>query len=303
MTGRRFLFRLGIVGLTLAIWSLSNVVIHAEVGASVGSGPTASVMPYAMSPIVDDPDPTSSITWQRYAPDTLQRVILNDQGFANGDGAPSILYNPVSSVPVVAWSRNSPAGFDLVVSTVVSGAWSTPQVVASGPDDELDPYLALDPSDGSVHLFYWVDDAMPRVMYRSAPSDLSTWSSPILVSQFTEAAARPSAVFVEGELQVVYENHMSGLGGAPREIVWTTFDGVSFSGEVLVLTPCAETNWPQIHTATGRVWVDWIDGEGMMTWIRRVLPGGWEQLQLEPFESIEKRDYHVRGTVRVRALE
>ena len=84
MTGRRFLFRLGIVGLMLALSSLSNVGVHAEVGATVGSGSAGPAMPYSISPIVDDPDPVISIMWQRFTPDTPQRAILNDQGFANG---------------------------------------------------------------------------------------------------------------------------------------------------------------------------------------------------------------------------
>lgn len=254
---------------------------------------------YHMQIIVDDPEP-SGIAWQRYYPDGPDRFVLNDQGVANGDGAPSMIFS--STLPIVAWSRNSPGGFDVVVSRFTGGAWTTPQVVASSSADEMDPALVLDPDDGTVHLLYWVLDGAPRVMHRMAPSDLSSWSAPTQVSEPGEIACRPAGVFRDGTLHVVYEVHGLGYGTTPRQIVHATHDGVEFQTEVVATTQHDEDNWPQVHSAQGRVWVDWIDTHCDLAWILQQPGGGWDPIETEYFETPEERDYRVRQQVRLLVL-
>ena len=68
------------------------------------------------------PDPFDPLGWQRYsAPGSPNRVVLNSEGTANGDGGPSMLFSTGSQFPVVAWARNSASGFDLVVSGIQGG--------------------------------------------------------------------------------------------------------------------------------------------------------------------------------------
>jgi len=33
------------------------------------------------------------------------------------------------------------------------------------------------------------------------------------------------------------------------------------------------------------------------------VPGAWEPMSIEPFDTTEKRDYHVRGTIKAIALD
>jgi len=273
--------------------------LRAEVAVSFQQ---SSVGLYSTQPIVDDPDPIG-LAWTRYSADTSIKFVLNDQGDANGDGRPSLLYNTFSTLPIVAWSRNSPGGYDVVLSRFDGGAWTMPTVLADSTADELDPVLVMDPSDGSVHLLYWVAGASPVVMYRSAPADLSTWSPAIEISQPGELAVRPAAVFFEGQLHAAYENHSFGFGTTPREIVLATDDGAGFSSMLLATTYHAGANWPEVHRASGRIWVEWIDAEDEMNWTRKLLSGSWESLQTEPYDTSEKRDYHVRGTIRSQALQ
>ena len=279
------------------------VIILAISGAlaEVGVSDMGSMNSLFILGITEDPNPVG--IWFRYSPDSATRHVLNEEGVENGDGKPSAVYNHHSKLAIVAWSRNSPDGFDVVVSRFADGAWTDPEVLASSPADELDPFLTLDPSDGSVHLLYCVDGVVPAIFHRSAPADLSTWRAPIRVSQLGEIAVRPAAAFVAGQLHVVYEGHPFGLGTVPREIVWAALEDQAFSGGVLATTQHAAPNWPEIHFAPGRAWIEWIDDEGEMVWIRRDVPGIWEPLQIEPFDTIEKRDYHVRGAIKARALD
>ena len=74
-----------IVFVTGMLAVLVGMPASAEVGAYVHTNGSASV--YELN-IVDDPEPVGT-SWIRYFSDSPQRFVLNDQGFANGDGAPS----------------------------------------------------------------------------------------------------------------------------------------------------------------------------------------------------------------------
>jgi hypothetical protein len=258
--------------------------------------------PYILG-IIDDPDPTSKV-WRRYSPAGAPgRVVLNEQGEANGDGDPAVLFNTETGTPIVAWARNSAEGFDIVLSHLVDGAWSTPQVLAGDSYDELDPFLALDEATGAVHLLYWVNDATPKIVHRQAPADLSSWSAPRIVSGPAEIAARPAAKISGGTLRVVYESHNGTLEGTPKLIVLATDSGSGFVFETLGSSLHAAPNRPQIHNRPGRAWVEWIDGAGEMSWTREGSGGGWDPLDDEPYAGAEERDYFVRGRIRAQATE
>jgi hypothetical protein len=85
--------------------------------------------------------------------------------------------------------------------------------------------------------------------------------------------------------------------------VHATQVGQTFSSEIIATTQHAGANWPRIHSLDGRLWIDWIDAEGDMAWTRRLTAGSWESIQTEYFESVEQRDFHVRGQIRIRVLE
>jgi hypothetical protein len=271
--------------------------------AEVGTFDIAGNGSYVQA-IIDDPDPVNTgVVWRRHSPAGSRRIVLNEQGEANGDGDPSVLYSTFGRMPVVAWARNSAQGFDVVVSRFAGGVWSEPDVLAGSPADELDPALALDPTDGSVHVVYWINDGSPRVVHRQAPADLSTWSAPVIVSPPGEIAARPSATFHGGALRVVYEAHNMVLGGLPRQIVLATDIGAGFSIEVLATSGNPGPNRPQVHGGPAGLWAEWIDAEVEMSWTREQPGGGWEPLEAEPFSNLEDRDYFVRGRIRAHATD
>ena len=140
--------------------------------------------PYEFRSIIEDGDPVG-IVWRVYSPLDEDRYVLNPDGEANEDGAPSIAFNSASDLPLVAWAKNSPGGYDVVLSRFADGAWTEPIILADDAtvSQPADPALVVDPSDGSVHILYWTDEAWPRVMHRQSPADLSSWSDPVQVSQ------------------------------------------------------------------------------------------------------------------------
>jgi hypothetical protein len=272
--------------------------IYGEVGVVVDSRRPHLKNPY-LHGIIDDPDP--SVIWRTYEPSSSRKV-LNPGGVANADGKPSLIRNHVSGIPVAVWSRNSQTGYDVVVTHFANGEWSDPLPLADATADELDPFLTVDPADGTFHLVYWVDDTPPRVMHRQAPADLSSWTQPVQVSQPQENACTPSAVVHEGLLRVVYEVHDLGVGLTPRQIVIATSGAGGFAHEALTATWYEGKNAPEIHSSAGVLWVDWIDADDAIAWIRQnPQTGAWQPIRTELFESIEERDYRVRGGIRFKA--
>ena len=290
------------LGLAVAVALGFLAPVSAEV--SVHDSPAAQTVvgPFQILQIIIDEGDPFGLHWTDVSSSSNpDRIALNPGGDANGDGRPSMLRNPFSELPTVAWARNSASGYDVVVSHFTHGAWSEPEAVADGADDELDPWLALDPSDGTVHLLYWVDGAIPTVLHRQAPADLSSWSTPLQVSDGIEPAHRPAAAFHDGVLKVTFEVHPFGQGQTPREIVMAEKDGPSFLEQVMGVSNHDEPLWPQIHRHGGKLWLDWIDADDEMAWIR-LETGGWSVPQYETFQSVEELEFFVRGTIRSQAI-
>jgi hypothetical protein len=252
--------------------------------------------------VVDDPEPIGSI-WLRHHPHQPGLVVLNEGGEANGDGPPSLVVDFATSTVVVAWAKSNAGLYDVVVSRFDGTGWTSPMTVASASADELDPQVTLDPADGTVHLVYWIDDGNPRVLHRSAPAGTTSFGAAQQVSLPGEIALRPSATFHDGELRVAYEVHDYGAGQTPRQISVATLDEQgAFGHEGLTVTQHGEPNWVRIHNERGQLWLDWIDAEGEMGWIRQE-GSGWSPVATEAFETAEEREFHVRGAIRRLAID
>jgi hypothetical protein len=292
--------KLVVLGLAAGLWA-AVAPANAEVSVQ-------STLPFASGPdqilrITEDPDVFPLRFWEdAVSSGNPSRVALNPGGDANGDGRPSMLLSPVSG-PIVAWARNSASGFDVVVSRFSGGAWTEPMVVAGTADDELDPWLALDPSNGTVHLVFWTDGPTPTVLHRQAPADLSSWSAPLQVSDGVDPSYRPASAFHAGTLRVTYEVHRFGPGQTPREIVLAERVGDTFYPQVLAVSNHGGELWPQVHTHAGKLWLDWIDSADEMAWIRLLPLGGWSPAQYEVFLNPVQLELFVRGKIRTSAIQ
>lgn len=290
---------------SLAIFLTASGIASAEVGVAIAPGGTQLKTVYTLQ-IVDDPTPFNGV-WAQLAMNDNTRIVLNAGGELNGDGPPCVTTNSDSSQAAAAWSKNSPSGFDVVVSRFVGGAWTAAQVVAGTSANELDPQLVFEPN-GSVHLFYWVDGATPEVFHTVATADFSSWTTPVRVSQAGEAACRPAGAFYSGVLRVAYEVHTFGSGTSPRQVVLSRLVNGAFTPEVVAVTNNLGNVRPQVHGHSGHLWVDWVDfesgdGSGEMAWTRLDAQGQWETIRYEPFVDVEHRDYLTRGGVRIQAIE
>lgn len=298
---RKYLFALAA---SLTFLLLAQPAI-AEIGVTLQSSGAEDNpgLPYIFGSIHEDGDPIDQL-WRRYNTDSLTRSVLNDQGYANQDGPPSILIAGTPRRSIVAWSRNSPDGYDVVLSKFDNGAWTTPDLLAGNTAfDELDPALVLDPATGDVHMFYWENGGTPRVMHRWTDSSLTNWSAAEQVSAPGEAACRPAGVFHDGVLQVSYEVHDYGFNQTPRQVVVAVKTGTVWTPEVVAISNWSGVLAPQVHSHNGRLWIDWNDSDSEVSWTRRNELGAWEQLRYVFYPSLEARDYHVRGAVRVQASQ
>ena len=299
-------FRAWASGFVLATGLVASGAARAEVGVAIRPGEAGPNVAYILDGSTEDPSPINPV-WRKFDLVGGMHVALNPGGEANGDGTPSLLTDPSTGLVAAAWSRNSANGFDVVVSCFQSGAWTESAVVAGSSANELDPQLALD-SDGSVHLFYWVDGATPQVFHRVAPPDLSSWSAADPVSESGQSACRPAGAFHNGVLYVAYELHNLGTGTAPRQVVLARFENGVFTPEVVATTNNLGNASPQVHSHWGRLWVDWIDqeltdGSGEIAWIRQDAEGQWEVIHYDSFANHEQREYLVRGGVRIEVIQ
>jgi hypothetical protein len=286
----------------LVVASLVVPSVRAEVGCiHVSSGDPDG---YVFS-IQEDPNPVPSAWIPISATGTELRVVLNSDGAARGDGEPRMIDHPVTGTPIVVWSRNANPGYDVVISRFVDGAWSQPQVIAGGPDAELDPAIAIDPGDGSVHVVYWVLSQPPassaRVLHVQAPADLSTWTTPVEVSAPGEYAARPAAAFHAGQLHVVYE---AALGdGPPYYVLLATRSGNAWGATILLGTSTfGGSLWPEIHSMGNSLWAEWIDAVDSMAWMKQETGQSWSTLQSEQYTTFSDRDFFARGRIRGKAI-
>jgi hypothetical protein len=297
--------RRAVLAAAIAIAWLPMPATRAEVGVSVPGGSSSLAVSLYVYGIIDDPDPVPS-AWHVLTPPTPGRLVLNPLGDANGDGAPSSVVDPASGLLLVAWAKNTPTGFDIVISRFADGVWSSPQVVVGNPSaSEKDPSLVLGP-DGFIHVFYWVDGATAQVFETHAPSDLSSWSTPVLISDSAKPSCRPAGGVIDGVLRVAYEVHDFGYQNSPRQVVLARQDGSGFVPEVVALTNNLGDVWPQVHSQSGKVWVDWIDaennGSGEIAWTRVDAQGHWDPLHYEPFASPGEREFLVHAAVKLKAL-
>ena len=302
----RVRIRRAVSAVALAIAWLAMPSVRAEVGVSAPGGSISPAPSLYMYGIIDDPDPVPG-AWRVLTAPSPGRIVLNPLGEANGDGMPSSLVDPGTGLILVAWAQNSPSGFDIVLSRFANGEWTTPQVVIGNSSvSEKDPSLVLAP-DGLIHVFYWVDGATPQVMETHATTDLSSWSTPVLISDPSKPSCRPAGAVVNGVLRVAYEVHDFGYQNAPRQVVVARQDGSGFVPEIVALTNNLGDVWPRVHGQSGTIWVDWVDteanGSGEIAWTRIDSQGHWEPLHYEPFATPGQLEYFVRGAVKLKALQ
>lgn len=297
-TARRLFVAPFVLCLLVLVLSLAPVVAQVQVEAQPEEEETPVRLPTA---ITDDPGPFSKLNWQ-----SLPQI---DPG--HGDSgylelSPTILFNPFSGQPIAVWTRGATPesgardldGGDVFSSTFTIGGWTGPVLLAEGA---ADPRLSIDPASGGVHLVYWTPAAGGGVWHRQAPADLSTWSSPVRVSDAREAAARPTVVFHQGRLTIAYESHLSGLGSAARAMVVATRDDQGFSRTVIAHADFAGQNWLRLDSLDAvlgnapRLLLRWMADAHQAGSALSEQDGVWGPVHLQPLGVEPAPEQKVRG--------
>lgn len=283
----------GILALLLSSWS-SNVRADVVVVQRV-NGPAVPII----VGIIEDSDPVGTWTRTLTRPDAIH---LNVNGDLNGDGRPSMAHDPDSGRTAVAWARFNGSDHDVVVSVFDGGAWSDPVVVAGGTGDQLDPALAIDPADGSLHVAYWNAAPDERVYHAVGTPAGDSWSPPVPVSEPGDIAVRPGLAFHQGSPVIAYESHNFGIEGLPKQIVVATHDGGAWTHEAVEQTQRTGTNRVGVHSVYGRLWVDWIDDDGSLGFRAKPPGGPWGPTEFEPFADGVDLEYDARSRIRFRVV-
>jgi hypothetical protein len=103
-------------------------------------------------------------------------------------------------------------------------------------------------------------------------------------------------------LRVAYEVHDYGFNQTPRQVVVAQRDASSWTPWVVAISYQTDTIRPELHSHNGVLWADWIDRDDAAAWTRMDQQGVWEPVAEEGFSGLEELEFHVRGAIRVQAI-
>jgi len=222
----------------------------------------------------DGSDPTPWPTWQLHRQAIDPRLALNPDGDLNGDGRPAFALSPSGARPYVVWSRWDGTDREIVLSFWDGLAWTSPRLVTDNLTDDERPRITFSP-DGLRHVVWeQVDGPELRVWYRQPPDAAGALGTePEAVTEWPDTGRLADVAVDEvGTVWVSYQQDelsspgaVEGIFVARREAPWTWLrEHVGPTG--LNAMPPGTDRGARIHAARGHVWVDWVDGSGVMAY-------------------------------------
>jgi hypothetical protein len=91
------------------------------------------------------------------------------------DRDPVLEIEPSTGRPVLVWSRNDGAGFDLFIARLENGAWTAPRLLVHSAVDDLLPQLRYD--DRYLQLAWRQQDPSGAVSFYRSSLDPSSWAT------------------------------------------------------------------------------------------------------------------------------
>jgi hypothetical protein len=86
-------------------------------------------------------------------------------------------------------------------------------------------------------------------------------------------------------------------------VVLARWTGTTWIPEVMAISTYDDRMDPQVHSHGGTLWIDWIDGGDEAAWTRWNPSTGWDPVQYESFDDWMEREFHVRGAIRMLAVQ
>jgi hypothetical protein len=138
------------------------------------------------------------------------------------------------------------------------GAWSETHLLTAGAPDDVDPRIFSEP-DNTLHVVWWTDGAVTRVLLATKPAASSVWDVPVEVAS---GGRRPSVAISAGVLRVSYERDSSVPGLAQDVVVVRREAEGGFTEEFVASTDHADPLESVLHSTLGKTWIDWKHGDG-----------------------------------------
>lgn len=158
--------RLGALACALALWTSAEIA-RAEVSVLVDERGRA----YGTLFMYREGSPPADV-WKKIRP-VDDRLVLNLQGDAWGDGMPELAFDPVSGFPQVIWAQRSGAATEIVFAHWDGQRWTSPAaesgtLAATGLPFSRESALRLSPSPGA-----W---SSPRIVIGANRMTHAVWS-------------------------------------------------------------------------------------------------------------------------------
>jgi hypothetical protein len=179
------------------------------------------------------------------------------------DGRPDLVVDPTTGGPIVVWAYDAVIDHDIAV-----GEWTGDDCrlslgfLTSSLVDELDPRVFVD-RDGTAYVVWWEAGLPERVLlsYRLAGSRY--WEFP---SEIATGGRRPAVVVHNGQLLVAYERDAAD----GQEIVLAVPGESGYDLEVVATTTRSAGLDVVMHSAAGRLWVEWKHSDTELAYSQRV---------------------------------
>lgn len=185
-------------------------------------------------------------------------VLVPGTGDAWVDTEPALAIDPVTGDPVVVWSRDEGAGFDIWISRYHAGIWSAPVRILDGGADEVRPQIQV--TDSLIHVAARSGETYQRLSLDRAtlqpafgPEPLPT-GGPGTVPGGSGTAVSPPTDHVFFASDVIPPTE----GDAGRIVIWGVRDEpvpIDYVEVLLVPVELAETATPLVSPIEGSLTV------------------------------------------------
>ena len=239
--------------------------------------------------------------WGRVRDQIDAGQVLNEGGDLNGDGPAAFSINPQTGFPEVVWAWFDGSDHEIALSRWDGTAWTSPELLTDNSVEDLDPAIDF-AADGTRKVTWWQEGGTPQVWYR-IQGTTEDWQPPERVTAVSDDGSRPDVADDAGLARVTYQLANGGVTEivvSTRHDVWeketiasTAYAGPAGDGDID----------PRIHVRGDKLWVDWVDGEGLMAYCVFHGAEGWSSPQTEGYSwnaQAGETEAMVREGARVR---
>ena len=283
------------IGTILAMLWVGGNAARAEVSVGMEGSATS----FLLATGGDDPTP---YPWGRVRLDAPLTWLLEPDASAAENGAVDFAFDPVAGRHEVVWARFDGNDFEIVRSYWDGSAWSPAEQVTDNSVDDLDPALSFT-STGKRMITWWREGADRQIWFREKSAGAS-WTGEQVVTTLPETGSHPAVAAFGDGARIVYQTP----GASGTEISIASQD-TGWSSTLIAQTPYEGPAGDgvihaRIHSRTGRLWVDWIDGLGRMAYsVYDDETGSWSAPKIENYSwdpGMGETEYWAREGARVR---